>query len=344
MNSLTVTVNNISNVLSFFDTVQIRRYTGDGIPDVVENVTNTIAFSEYTTVSGEDVINNRDGVSDVQLVSTISVYYFTDPDGTANSWYITRYYHSTELTTGGWSDPIQGDPGDLYYNPQFPPEISYGSADQLVINRIRLYIGDPIGLRREYGEEALSSIHSDGKTYEMDEKGWPAFVNMGGVAYTSTNNPSVNGYRFLRFTDFIDEVCKECVTYSGTCPPNSTDPDDVYDVVKEVSYGIDLWYYTFRHSDREIMEAYENCPPPTPLTTTTANSEVYMIQTAIDLLRSELWEDATEDGAVIKDDQTSYDPSSGLEIRRKLLADLVKRRDDLVKSLQLTGITGVLID
>jgi hypothetical protein len=69
-----------------------------------------------------------------------------------------------------------------------------------------------------------------------------------------------------------------------------------------------------------------------------------MIQTAIDLLRSELWEDATEDGATIKDEGTSYDPSEGLRIRKALLADLVKRRDDLVKALQLTGITGVRVD
>ena len=92
------------------------------------------------------------------------------------------------------------------------------------------------------------------------------------------------------------------------------------------------------------MEAYDSCPPPSPLTTTNANSEVYMVQTAIDLLRKELWEDATEDGAAIKDEGPHYDPSPGLEVRRKLLDDLTKRRDDLVKALQLTGITGVLID
>lgn len=334
MISLTITIDNLSEVMDIFSVVQIRRYTGtESTPDT--EVTDLIALTDYTTVSGTDTISNRVNVSDVLLVSGYSQYYFTDPEGYASDWYISRYYDESTAATSGWSEPIQGEPGDLYYNPRFPEEIGYGSADQLVIDRIRLLIGDPLGLRREYGEEALSSIHSDGKTYEMDEKGWPAFVNMGGVQYTSTDNPSVNGYRFLRFNDYIDDVCTECVTYSGSCGE---------DVVKEVTQGVDIWYYTFRHSDREIIASYDNCPPPTPLTTATANAEVYMVQTALDLLRSELWEDSSEDGAVITDEGTKYDPSPGLEVRRKLLADLTKRRDDLVKSLLLTGITGVLID
>ena len=69
-----------------------------------------------------------------------------------------------------------------------------------------------------------------------------------------------------------------------------------------------------------------------------------MVQTSIDLLRKELWEDATEDGAAIKDEGSSYDPEPGLKIRKQLLDDLTKRRADLVKVLQLTGIAGVLID
>ncbi len=333
MISLTITIDDITGVTSIFDTVQLRIWTGSGIPDTP--VTDLIALTEYVTISGIDVINDRTDVSNVLISTDYYQYYFTDPDGYANDWYISRYYNSTTDGTSGWSAPIQGDPGDLYYNPQFPPEIAYGTSDQLIIDRIRLWTGDPLGLRREYGEEALSSIHTDGKTYEMDETGWPAYINMGGVQYTSTDNPSVNGYRFLRFQDYIDDVCQSCVTYSGTCGE---------DVVKEVVNGIDVWYYTHRFSDRQIMAAYDNCPPPTPLTTETANAEVYMLQTSIDLLRMELWEDATEDGAVVKDEGSTYDPSGGLAIRKALLDDLTKRRDALVKALQLTGITGVLVD
>lgn len=333
MISLTITIDDITNVTQVFDTVQLRKWQGTGVP--VTPVIDEVALIDYATISGIDTINNREGVSDVLLSNTNYQYYFTDPEGYAFDWYISRYYNGTTNATSGWSEPIQGEPGDLYYNPQFPPEIAYGTSDQLVIDRIRIWIGDPLGLRREYGEEALSSIHTDGKTYEMDEMGWPAFINMGGKQYTSTDNPSVNGYRFLRFQEYIDDICRSCVTYSGTCGE---------DVVKEAVHGVDIWYYTFRHSDRQIMEAYDNCPPPAPLNATTATPEAYMLQTSIDLLRKELWEDATEDGAAIKDEGSTYDPAPGLRVRKDLLDDLKKRLEDLKKSVMLAGITGVLID
>ena len=322
--------------MQVFDTIQIRMYTGVGTP--ASPVTDLVANSEYTTVSGYDTINGRQEVPDVYLRSDISQYYFTHASGTSSVWYISRYYKRTGSNAGatsGWSDPVLGEPGDLFYDPVYPPEVVYGSADQLIIDRIRLYIGDPIGLRREYGEEAMSSIHPDGKTYELDETGWPSYVTMGGKAFISTTNPSVNGYRFLRFDEYIEDICYECVTYSGACGE---------DIIKEVANGVDIWYYTFRNSDRQIMEAYNSCPPPSPLTTDTANAEVYMVQTAIDILRKELWEDATEDGAAIRDEGSAYNPEPGLKVRKDLLDDLTKRRDDLVQALQLTGITGVLID
>lgn len=333
MISLTITVDNLNEVMDIFNTVQIRRYIGTGIPDGV--VTDLVAFSDYTELVGRDVINNRIDVSDVLLDDRYSQYYFTDPDGYSNSWYISRYFDSRTDSTSGWSDPIQGEAGDLYFNPQFPPEISYGSADKMVINRIRLLIGDPLGLRREYGEEALSSIHQDGRTYEMDETGWPAYINMGGMQFTTTDNPSVNGYRFLRFQRHIDDVCNECVTYSGICGE---------DIFKEISHGVDIWYYVFRNSDRQIMTAYDNCPPPSPLTSITSNADTYMLQTAIDLLRAELIEDATEDGASIRDEGSSYNPAEGQKLRKGLIDDLQKRLDDMIKSLMLSGIVGVRVD
>ena len=316
MINLTFTVSDLSTLLTIYNRIQIRRYTGTGVPS------STIDLGEYTTISGTDIINDRSNVSDIELVSPYTQYYYNDPDGVSSDWYIFRYYRDTDGSASAWADPILGEPHDIYYNPLFQREIEFGSADQLVIDRIRLLIGDPVDLRREYGEEAASSIHPDLKTYEMDEKGWPASVNMAGVQYQDATNPSVNGYRFLRFNEDISVT-----TWSG-CQ----------------EYGVDLWYYTFRHSDREIMYAYDNCPPPTGLTETTANAEAYMLKTAYELLYSEFWEDTGEDGAVIRDEGTLYDPSPGLDNRRQLLEALKKRLDDLVKSLVLTGIEGVLID
>jgi len=319
--NLTFTVGNIDAVYEIYDRIQIRRYTATPPPP------STIDLAEYTTISGTDSVSNRTGVSDIVLTTRYSQYYYVDPNGTANDWYISRYYNDADGTSSAWADPILGEAGDIYYNPLFPPEIEYGTADQLIIDRIRTLIGDPKGLRREYGEEAQSSIHSDNKTYEMDEKGWPASINMNGIQYPRSNdynlsNPSVNGYRFLRFTEDVTTT-----TWSG-CQ----------------EYGVDIWYYTFRHSDREIMETYDRCPPPPGLTTANATSEAYMLYTSIDLLMQEGWEDSIEDGAKIRDEGSHYDPTPGLDFRKSLLGKLQKRLDDLINALVLKGIEGVRVD
>lgn len=333
MISLTITVDDLTTVLSVFDSIQIRRYTGEDVPE--GPISNATADSDYVITSGTDTINNRTGVSDVLLSSTYTQYYFEDPYGAPSSWYISRYYNTTNDAASGWSDPTPGYIADLHYDPQFPEEVDYTDDEQLIIDRIRLWTGDPKGIAREYGEDAMSSIHTDGRTYELDEKGWPIYITIGGYQYTNISNPTVNGYKYLRFNCYIDHVCTTSSGYEGDC-------GDTY--CQDIVIGPDIWYHTFRFSDKEIMTAYNSCPPPSPLTTTTANSEVYMLQTAIDLIRSELWEDSIEDGAEIKDEGSHYNPDPGLKIRRDLLKDLIKRRDDLVKALQLTGITGVLID
>jgi hypothetical protein len=56
------------------------------------------------------------------------------------------------------------------------------------------------------------------------------------------------------------------------------------------------------------------------------------------------WHDAIEDGAKIQDEGTTYDPSPGLDYRKKLLDGLAKRLDDVVNALVLKGIEGVRID
>jgi hypothetical protein len=327
MISLTFTVDSIHNVMVVFDRIQIMMYTGTGVPD--SPVTSLV---EYTTISGTDEINNRDGVSDVLLDADYSQYYFTHPIGEAEDWYISRYYNESTGANSGWADPILGEPGDIYYDPLYPVEIEYGSEDQQIIDRIRTYMGDPIGLNREYGEDAASSIHPDGRTYELDEKGWPASVNMNGNQYVSTSNPSINGYRYLRFAEFIDVTTPWSQVVSGTCD------------VRTGTYGVDIWYYTFRNSDRQIMEAYDRCPIPPSLTSANVTVEAYVLQTAINLLYQENWEDAIEDGAVITDEATRYDPSAGLRFRNELLDKLNAKLDKLVKGLVLRGISGVRID
>jgi len=317
MINLTITVENVKEVLKLFDTVELLKYNKEGAPPL------PIDLTDYATISGIDHMSDRTNVSDVKLLSSYEEYYFTDPNGHDTSWYISRYLNTTTSGSSAWSDPVQGDPGDLYYNPIYPPEKTFSAADQIVIDRIRILIGDPIGLHREFGPEAEASIHPDGRVYEMIETGWPSSVNMYGKQYTKKNDPSVNGYRYLKFQEAIDTTI---TTVSG------------------VQYSVDLWYYTFRFSDRHIMEAYDHCPPPPPLNMTNCTQEIFILQTSYDLLSSESWEHINEDGALIKDEGSTYDPSAGLRARADMLSKLRKRLDDAIKANRLLGIVGVRVD
>ncbi len=305
---LSFTVDDVNTVILIYSKIQVARLDGDvdGLPATVP---------PYATLSGiaEHPISLSAGVTNYQL---------SDPNGITTSWYMSRYTNDDFSAVSGWSSPVLGEAGDLFYNPLFPPEIAYGTADQRIIERIRRLIGDPKGLRREYGEEAASSIHFDNKTYQLDERGWPVSITMGGIQMNDSTDPTINGYKYLRFDEDISVT-----TISGG-----------------IEHGVDIWIYTFRHSDREIIEAYDNCPPPLGLTTTTATSESYMLQCAIELIQLELWENSVEDGSLVKDEGSVYDPAAGLEVRRKLIGNLQKRLDDLVKTLILGGISGILVD
>jgi len=253
----------------------------------------------------------------IVLISGQSSYTVDDPVGVSSTWYRSRYYSSLTSIVSAWSDSILGSVGELCYSPTYPNEVEYGTSDQLIIDRIRRICGDPIGLKREYNEKG--NIHEGGKVYQLEEKGWPCSINIGDTTHNSTSNPTVNGYLYLNFSDDI-------TTLSG------------------VDLDTDVFYYTFRHSDREIIEAYDTCPSPQGLTTTTANSESYMLQTAIELLTQELWEDATEDGAAVRDNVSQYNPEGGQRIRHDLIDKLQKRLDNLVDTLILSGVQGVRVD
>ncbi len=55
-------------------------------------------------------------------------------------------------------------------------------------------------------------------------------------------------------------------------------------------------------------------------------------------------EDMVDDGAVIRDDQTLYDPSPGLKERDKTIKRLKKMLDAAVEQYRFYGLEGVLID
>lgn len=315
--ALTIIVDNINEVIQIYDRIEVRR--GED-PSVDPNLWTT-------TLSGMDPAGT--GPAWLDLIGGTSYYRAYDRTGQPNiHWYASRYFsNSVSGSVSGWSEPVQGTTPDLFYDPCFPPELgNLSDLEKNVINEIRLLVGDPLDIRREYGEEASSSIHPDGKTYELDEKGWPLCITMGSRQYNDSTNPTINGYKYLIFDEFIDTTTVVC---SGT---------------RAYEYGVDIWYYTFRWSDRQIIEAYNRCPVPPGLNTINATSDAYVLYSSIRLLQSENWHDAIEDGATIRDEGTLYDPTPGFRFREALLKDLQKRLDDLVKTLMLRGITGVRVD
>jgi len=331
MIGLSFVIENIDLVLQIYDQVQIIRYDTITINPPETPIGQPEVLMDWTVVSG-----TIEFPVPISLLPAVDFYQIYDPYGEAEDWYSSRYYDSITGSYSAWSPPILGGEGDLYYDPIYPPENSELTVEEkAIIKRIRIYIGDPVGLKREYGEEALASIHPDGKVFELSEKGWPVYITMGGKGFTDKFNPSVNGYRYLKFQQVVNDACNKCIPLNTVCGDA---------VEKNMVQSVDIWYYTFRNSDRQILEAYDSCPPPPGLTSATSNSQAYMLQTAIDLLQKELLEDASEDGAVVKDEGTSYDPSSGLRVRKELLDGLKKQLKDVVNSLMLKGITGVLID
>lgn len=330
MIGITFNVENISTVLQAYDQIQCIRYASYSLEQPDTPVGTIAALTDWAVVSGTEAFPFP-----IQLEAGTTVYLGYDPLGVATDWYSSRYYDSSSGSYSAWSAPILGSEGDLYYDPVYPEEESISTEDQAIVERIRIYIGDPKGIRREFGEEALASLHPDYKTFQLAEKGWPIYITMGGVGFTSSSNPAVNGYKYLRFQEPVDDICYSCWDNENLCGDET---------VKLLTKGIDIWYYTFRLSDKEILAAYDSCYPPVGLTSVTATTQAYVLQTAIDILTRELIEDATEDGAIIGDDRTNYNPEPGLKIRKDLLDGLKKDLDDLIKSLKLSGITGVRID
>lgn len=318
MKTLYFEVPNIDTILDLYNQIQIVRYTGSSDQPEAP-VGEPESLTDWITVSGVEPYT-----APIDLESDTTSYYVYDDKGSDSDWYSSRYVDSSDPSNvnSGWSDPVLSSTQGMYYNPLYPEEVNLTGEDKMVVDRIRLLIGDPVGLKREAGEEYAVNIHPDGTVYELEEKGWPVAISMCGEQYTSSANPTVNGYKYLKFNDNISEF----VTVSG------------------VDHNIDVWYYTFRYSDKEILQAYDLTPPPFGLNTTNATTETYILAASINLVRSELFLDSTESGAEIQDNVTVYNPSSGLSNRRQLLNDLKDQLNKVVTSLKLKGIEGVRID
>jgi len=299
----------------------------------VADIDNVMLLYSYIRIYRSDA---RDGtythLAFVALVPNQSEYIYDDITGTPDYWYKSSYYRD-ETMESALSDPAQGVSPSLFMGATYPSEIDFDTEQSTIIRKIRRYIGDNKSLSRIYLEdcedESCNYIHEDGKTLELDEKGWPVYVSLRVLSdsaaeeKTELDDPTVQGYKFL--------------TFSGTLKSAT---QCMYSI-------IDIWYYTFKYSDREIYESYGDAMIPANVPTDRVTQDHLVLQASIDLLENMTSEDMTEDGASIRDDQSLYDPSPGLRERDKTIGRLKKMLDDLVKeSLRgaMMSVTGVLID
>jgi len=256
----------------------------------------------------------------IPLSAGQSTYEYIHVAGTSDTWYRSSYWSVS--TESSLSDPVQGDCAELYHYPTYPTEVEFTSAEEQIIRRIRRYIGDLKGLDRLYIElegEYCSTVQEDNKTVDLEKTGWPVYITLNGVEKTSEIDPMVQGYQWLTFSG----------TISGT------------------NYPIDIWYYTFKFSDRQIYEAYSDAILPAFVSADCVTQAHLILQAAIDLLENMTAEDMVNNGAVVRDGLDLYDPEPGLRERNNLIGRLQKQLDSLIQECiksGMLGLEGVLID
>lgn len=304
MIKLTIQVTDIENVLLLYSYIRIYR------SDSADGTYTHMAF--------------------VTLMPGQSEYAYDDITGTPDNWYRSSYYRDESMESA-LSNAAHGTAPTLFTGATYPNEIDFTTDQYTIIRKIRRFIGDNKGLSRLYLEDCESGscnpIHTDGKTLELNEKGWPVYISLREMSNeedkTSLDDPRVQGYKYLTFSGTL---------FNGT--------DCAYDT-------IDIWYYTFKFSDREIYEAYSDAMIPAHVPSESVTQDHLILQAAIDLLENMTSDDMVDDGASIRDDQSYYDPSPGLREREKAIGRLKKMLDDLVDETiksAIINLTGVLID
>jgi len=276
-------------------------------------------FSELETIA----LTGADTYTSLDLTSTPSTYYKA------------QYNNSTTMVTSVFSDPAQ-ETGNFseYSVPEstatYPPEIALSTQDREIVESIRVTLGDLGLIERDFYDSSdstsqfacASQISSDQCTWELIEfKGWPQRVRLDGIDKTSLSDPQVLGYRYL--------------TFSGSDPC--------------ITGTLDIFYNSFRFSDREILLAYDranNLLVSCGLTTTQITTEMLIMQAAVLLLEGELRE-AQQKAVMIRDGDTTYDNSRTIMARTEDLNDLKSKIRELIECARFSAsyaLEGVRID
>ncbi|MHA2112564.1 MAG: hypothetical protein ACXADW_10785 [Candidatus Hodarchaeales archaeon] len=284
----------------------------------VSDITTVMAtFTHIRIYTSSSETGTYTHLAYVTLVAGQSTYEYIHVAGTTDTWYKSSYWSSS--TESSLSDAVQGSVSELYHYPTYPSEVDFSSDEDNIIRKIRRYIGDLKGLERLYissADDSDSTVQDDGVTIDLEKKGWPVYIDLNGTEKTTDADPIVQGYQFL--------------TFSGT--------------IGDSDYPIDIWYYTFKFSDRQVYEAYGDAFMPVGLSATTVTQDHLILQASIDLLENMNAEDIVEDGAMVRDGATTYDPEPGLRERDAMIKRLRKMLDDLIKRAMFGDLTGVLLD
>jgi len=285
----------------------------------VANISDVMAlYTHVRLYTSDEAGGTYTHLAYVLLVSGVSTYLYDHVEGTLDTWYKSSYYNSNTTAESATSDPVQGSKAELFYSPTYPPEFVFDTSELNIIRKIRRFIGDFKGLGRLYidEDEFCNYVKDDSKTVDLAEKSWPVYISVNNVEKTSLLEPIVQGYQYITFSGTLDES----------------------------SDTLDIWYYTFKFSDREVYEAYGDTLIPPGLTSSTVTQDHLILQAAIDLLENATSEDMINDGAVVRDDRSLYDPSPGLRERAATIERLKKMLDSLIKQYQFSNLTGMLID
>lgn len=294
--------------------------------DTVIQIYNTIRI--YTSDAKEGVYTLLDTIS---LQPHVSTYEYLHLEGTDDTWYKSSYYNTSTGAESSLSDPTHGSAPSLFHNITYPVEYEFDADEEIIIRKIRRLIGDNKELellvidKESICDSDVSCNHvlSDGKTVNLDERGWPVYISLGALEFTSLTDPVVNGYQYLTFSGTLSTLSSGC------------------------QHDLTIWYYSFNFSDREIYEAYGDAMIPPNVPSNCVTQDHLILQASIDLLENLIKQEAMTDGASIRDDQTAYDPSPGLRERSALVDRLRKQLDALIKeSIRscMLGLEGVLLD
>lgn len=250
-------------------------------------------------------------------------YNFEDLNGTSSTWYKTAYFNSSTLVESSLSMASRGiEVENEHVESSYPAEISLTSSDFFDVGRIRHYIGDRKKVKHDYVSPQCTAgyqnVSGDGKTYKLEDRGWPLRVEKDSVEYIDSSNPYVTDYRYL--------------TFSGT-------------IINTSSGVLSVWYESFRFSSREILKIYNTTPNPPYVASSAVTEEMLRLSAAISIIREELVQLMGEtSGKVSLDGHLSYDPEPLLRQKRELLKDLEGKLDVFIEEARMGNITGVRVD